>query len=84
MRNLKQSLCVEDFLRQVFLAPLTGENLDELLNLTQDFAPKLKEHKFILEFAKCKSKPNLIDEIRYEFNRLFVGPKRPKAEPYKM
>ena len=29
-----------------------------------------------------QSEPNLIDEIRYEFNRLFVGPKRPKAEPY--
>ena len=70
MRNLKQSLCVEDFLRQIFLVPLTGENLNELLNLTQDFAPKLKEHKFILEFAECKSESSLIDEIRYEFNRL--------------
>ena len=54
MRNLKQSLCVEDFLRQVFLVPLTGENLDELLNLTQDFVPKLKEHKLILEQRRCR------------------------------
>ena len=66
MRNLKQSLCVEDFLRRVFLVPLTGKNLDELLNLTQDFAPKLKEHKLILEFAKCKS-----DFIGYELQYLY-------------
>lgn len=82
MRNLEQSLCVEDFLRRVFLMPLTEQNLDEFLNLIQDFSPELREQKFILEFKKCKSKPNLLDEIRYEFNRLFVGPKRPKAEPY--
>lgn len=82
MRKLEQSLCVEDFLRRVFLVPLTEQNLDELLNLTQDFTPELKEHKFVLELKKCKSEPNLLDEIRYEFNKLFVGPKRPKAEPY--
>lgn len=82
MRDLKLSLCIEDFLRRVFLLPLVSENLDELLNLTRDFALEFKEHKFVLEFAKCKNEPQTLDEIRYEFNRLFVGPKRPKAEPY--
>ena len=82
MRDLKLSLCVEDFLRRVFLVPLVSENLDELLNLTRDFSPEFKEHKFVLEFEKCKNELQTLDEIRYEFNRLFVGPKRPKAEPY--
>ena len=82
MRDLKLSLCVEDLLRRVFLVPLVSENLDELLNLTRDFSQEFKEHKFVLEFEKCKNEPQALDEIRYEFNRLFVGPKRPKAEPY--
>lgn len=81
-RSIEQSLYVEDFLRRVFLVPLSSENLEELLNLIQNLDPKFAEHKFTLEFVKCKNKPAMLDEIRYEFNRLFVGPKRPKAEPY--
>lgn len=80
--KLRQSLAAEDLLRRIFLQPLVKENLGEILNLTSELGKELKEHKFIAEFKKCKDDEALIDEIRYEFNTLFVGPRRPKALPY--
>lgn len=80
--KLEQSLCAEDFLRRIFLRPLVEENLEENLSLTDNFGKELKEHEFVSEFLKCKYEKALIDEIRYEFNLLFVGPRRPKALPY--
>lgn len=80
--KLRQSLAAEDLLRRIFLRTLVKENLGEILNLTSELGKELKEHKFIAEFEKCKDDETLIDEIRYEFNTLFVGPRRPKALPY--
>lgn len=80
--TLMQSLAVEDMLRRLFLQPLNSENLDEILELTGNFAEEFKRHDFVLELEKCKNDKKILDETRYEFNTLFVGPKRPKALPY--
>ena len=80
--KLSVSLSVEDFLRRFFLVELREQNLDELISLSLNFSDKFKNHDFILWLNKCKDDLNLLDELRYEFNRLFVGPRHPKAEPY--
>ncbi|QKF60660.1 TorD/DmsD family molecular chaperone [Campylobacter curvus] len=80
--ELNRSLCLEDFLRRLFLVELKSENLDGFLAASENLQEEFKKHKFIKEFAKCKEDKNLLDEIRYEFNTLFVGPRRPKAVPY--
>lgn len=80
--KLSVSLSVEDFLRRFFLVELREQNLDELIGLSLNFSDKFKNHNFILWLNKCKDDLNLLDELRYEFNRLFVGPRHPKAEPY--
>ena len=80
--KLSVSLSVEDFLRRFFLVELREQNLDELISISLNFSDKFKNHDFILWLNKCKDDLNLLDELRYEFNRLFVGPRHPKAEPY--
>lgn len=86
LENLRSDLCasitVEDFLRRLFFEELKSENLDDFLNLISEFEPKFKGSKFITEFLECKNDENLLNETRYEFNTLFVGPRRPKALPY--
>ena len=72
--KLSVSLSVEDFLRRFFLVELREQNLDELISLSLNFSDKFKNHDFILWINKCKDDLNLLDELRYEFNRLFVGP----------
>lgn len=80
--NLCVSIVVEDFLRRLFFEELKSENLDNFLNLIYEFEPKFKESKFIDCFLKCKDDEELLNEVRYEYNTLFVGPRRPKALPY--
>lgn len=80
--KLYGSMIIEDFLRRLFFEELKSENLDDFICLLDELEPKFKEHKFITEFLKCKDDENLLNETRYEFNTLFVGPRRPKALPY--
>ncbi|MBR8466102.1 molecular chaperone TorD family protein [Campylobacter sp. faydin G-140] len=81
-QNLSRSIYVEDLLRRLFLQELKSENLDEFLAIASNLSYKFKEHKFITELLKLKDDNDALDEARYEFNALFVGPRRPKAVPY--
>ncbi|MDL0089814.1 TorD/DmsD family molecular chaperone [Campylobacter gastrosuis] len=80
--TIKNSLFVEDFLRRIFLQELKKQEFSEILTLCEEFEPKFKEHAFIKELCKISTDDVLLDDLRYEFNRLFVGPRRPKALPY--
>lgn len=80
--TINSSLAVEDALRRLFLLEINERNLKEILSLSQNFDENLKAHKFIKALEEISSDVNLINETRYEFNALFVGPRRPKALPY--
>lgn len=79
---LTQSLLVEDICRRIFIVSLDDENLGEILQISNNLSKNLKQNPFICELKKAKMDKNYLDEIRWEFNRLFVGPARPKAVAY--
>ncbi|CAD7289458.1 TorD/DmsD family molecular chaperone [Campylobacter suis] len=82
MQVLQNSLVCEDILRRVFLVPFELENVAEICKLADELDEKFKAHSFIAELKKCSADKELTDEARYEYNRLFVGPRRPRAIPY--
>ncbi|ASM40061.1 molecular chaperone TorD family protein [Campylobacter sp. RM12327] len=78
---LANSLLVEDICRRIFLFDFDKKNLDEILNISINLDEIYKTHPFINDLQKAKIQ-EFLDEARWEFNRLFVGPARPKAVPY--
>ena len=79
--ELNRSLIAEDFLRRFFLQDINQESLKEFLDLGKKISLELKNHEFISILRKSFEE-NLADELRWEFNSLFVGPAKPKALPY--
>ncbi|MGG7049195.1 MULTISPECIES: TorD/DmsD family molecular chaperone [unclassified Campylobacter] len=82
MQVLQNSLVIEDILRRVFLANFDEQNLVQICELADGLESKFQNHTFIAELKKCNQNKELTDEARYEYNTLFVGPRRPKALPY--
>lgn len=76
------SLFAEDIIRRVFLLELNKKNILDIINLAQNLDNKFKSSGFIVELEKVSKDDRLLDEMRWEFNTLFVGPRRPKASPY--
>lgn len=81
MSELKISLAKEDMLRRIFLIEISDDNFDEILKISSDFDEISKNHKLLSDIKNTINTKNT-DEARYEYNRLFVGPRRPKAVPY--
>lgn len=79
---LVDSLFLEDIFRRIFIFNLDKDNLENILELVQNLNDDFKNDSFIDELQKAKMDENYLNEIRWEFNRLFVGPRRPKAVPY--
>ncbi|ASM35064.1 ubiquinol cytochrome C oxidoreductase, Rieske 2Fe-2S subunit [Campylobacter sputorum subsp. bubulus] len=81
-KNLSNSLIMEDMCRRLFLFEFNQENLEEILDISTNLSEPQINHPFISELKKAKKDSKYLNEARWEFNRLFVGPTRPKAVPY--
>lgn len=79
---IEQSCATEDFLRRLFLRELNKGNKKEFLEAIDKLSISFRNHKFSVELARIYESETLMNEMRYEFNRLFIGPFRPKAVPY--
>ncbi|WP_033915654.1 TorD/DmsD family molecular chaperone [Campylobacter sputorum] len=81
-KNLSNSLIMEDMCRRLFLFEFDQENLEEILDISTNLSQPQINHSFINELKKAKKDSEYLNKARWEFNRLFVGPARPKAVPY--
>ncbi len=69
-----------DLLRVVFFNHWKEDTIQEIIERVDLLNDDLKEKPFIKALKKLKGKE--LDEARWDYNRLFIGPKRPIASTF--
>lgn len=69
-----------DLLRVVFFNPWREDTVQEVVERADLLADQFKESSFVKSLKKLKGKS--LDEARWDYNRLFIGPKKPLASTF--
>lgn len=71
---------VYDLLREVFFNEWKETTINSLKEKADKLPNEFKNNLFISLLSKLEKKD--IDEVRWEYNRLFIGPQKPLAIPF--
>ncbi|AXH08585.1 hypothetical protein CP960_09100 [Malaciobacter halophilus] len=69
-----------DLLRILFFNQWTNENVSSFKEKSNDLNMDLKNSNFIQLIEELNN--NMVNEARWDYNRLFVGPEKPLAMPF--
>ena len=71
---------IYDLLRESFFNQFKKETIENIQSLSLNIKDNFKDDKYIKSLNTVNDSE--LDEFRWEYNRLFVGPKKPIAVPF--
>ncbi len=69
-----------DLLRELFFNQWTEETIGSLKQKSSNLSIDMKDIRFIKLLEKLQA--DMLDEARWDYNRLFIGPQKPLAIPF--